>query len=76
MNQMEMRVMDTVIRELPKIRKALVALAPEPDLTELTGLVTEARRAADYDSNDAEIVALQMALEAALELVPGWKDPS
>lgn len=76
----EMQYMDALRQELPAIRDALNriadALAPKPDLTELTQQVTRARRAADSDSNDFEIVELQMALEAALELVPGWKDPA
>jgi hypothetical protein len=76
--QIEMQYMDTIRRELPAIRKALerIAGASPTDLTALNELVADTRRAADSDSNDYEIVALQMALEAALELVPGWKDPA
>jgi len=41
----------------------------EPDTTELRKLVTKARRAADGDSNDEEIEALQCALGEALNLL-------
>lgn len=43
-------------------------------LAELQKTVRAARAAALGDSNDAEIEALQDALEEALALVPGWKD--
>lgn len=46
---------------------------PHP-LSDLADLVTETRLAAVGDSNDHEIQALQVALETALELVPGWDE--